>query len=202
MLRILSLMTMMALLCKINCQLSDRIFADEKSNQKKVEETSKNDNPDVKLTAGTWQDVEAAVAKNTGKIVVVDIWSTSCLPCMQEFPNLVEIHKNHGEKVVCISFNVDYVGIKSKPATTYEKKVQEFLQKHNATCMNFLCTSPSDEIFQTLELPSIPAVYVYGVDGKLRKRFDDSLFEDGKDEAFNYKDDVNPFVAELLKDAK
>lgn len=68
--------------------------------------------------------------------------------------------------------------------------------------MNFLCTSPSDEIFQTLELPSIPAVYVYGVDGKLLKRFDDSLFEDGKDEAFNYKDDVNPFIAELLKDVK
>ena len=201
MLRILSLTMLVTLLC-INSQHTARIFADEKSDQKKVEETSRVDNPDVKLKAGKWKDVEAIVAKSTGKIVVVDIWSTSCLPCMQEFPHLLEIQKKYGDKVVCISFNVDYVGIKSKPAQTYEKNVQKFLQKHNATCMNFLCTSPSDEIFQTLELPSIPAVYVYGVDGKLLKRFDDTLFVDGKYEAFNYKDDVNPFVEGLLKDVK
>lgn len=109
--RILSLTTLVTLLC-VNCQLTACSFADEKSDQKKVEETSKVDNPDVKLTAGTWKDVEAIVAKSAGKIVVVDIWSTSCLPCMQEFPHLVEIHKRHSDKVVCISFNVDYVGIK------------------------------------------------------------------------------------------
>ena len=179
-------------------ELSASPFADEKP----VVETSKVDDPEVRLTAGTWKDVEVLVAKHAGRIVVVDVWSTSCLPCMTEFPHLVAMHRKHGEKVVCISFNVDYVGIKSKPAATYAKKVEHFLQKHKATCTNILSTMPSDEIFQSLELPSIPAAYVYGTDGKLLKRFDDSLLVDGKEEAFTYRDDINPFVEKLLADVK
>ena len=174
------------------------IMADEKP----VVETAKVDDPNVTLMAGTWKDVEALVAKNAGRIVVIDIWSTSCLPCMTEFPHLVEMHRKHGSKVVCISFNVDYVGIKSRPAATYEKKVAEFLQKHKATCTNILSSTPSDEVFQSLELSSIPAACVYGTDGKLLKRFDDSLLADGKEEAFTYKDDINPFVEKLLPDVK
>lgn len=174
------------------------VAADENA----VVETSKVDDPKVKLTAGTWQDVEALVAKNAGRIVVVDIWSTSCLPCMTEFPHLVELQRKHGEKVVCISFNVDYVGIKSRPATMYEKKVNDFLQKHNAVCTNILSTMPSDDVFQSLELSSIPAAYIYGTDGNLLKRFDDSLLVDGKEEAFTYKEDIIPFVEGLLQAGK
>ena len=192
MLRFLSLMTVSTMLVA-GSPPSTNVRADDKP----VVETSKVDDPNVKLTAGTWKDVEALVAKSAGKIVVVDVWSTSCLPCMTEFPHLVEMHQKHGEKVICISFNVDYVGIKSKPVATYEKKVAEFLQKHKATCTNILSNMPSDEIFQSLELSSIPAAYVYGTDGKLLKRFDDSLLVDGKEEAFTYQDDINPFVEKL-----
>ena len=178
---------------------SDSVQADDKST---VVETSKVDDPEVKLTTGTWKDVEALVEKSKGKIVIVDVWSTSCLPCMTEFPHLIELHQKYGEKIVCVSFNVDYVGIKTKPVTTYERKVSEFLQKHKATCTNFLSSMPSDKVFESLELSSIPAAYVYSTDGKLLKRFDDSLLVDGKEEAFTYKDDINPYVEELLKDVK
>ena len=197
MLRFISLMTVSTMLVAGDLP-SGNVRADDKP----VVETSKVDDPNVKLTAGTWKDVEALVAKSAGKIVVVDVWSTSCLPCMTEFPHLVEMHQKHGEKVICISFNVDYVGIKSKPVATYEKKVAEFLQKHKATCTNILSNMPSDEIFQSLELSSIPAAYVYGTDGKLLKRFDDSLLVDGKEEAFTYQDDINPFVKKLLENVK
>ncbi len=197
MLRFTSLVLVFSLLLA-----AGRLLAGVSADEKPVVETSKVDDPSVKLTAGTWKDVEALVAKNAGKIVVIDIWSTSCLPCMTEFPHLVEMHQKHGAKVVCISFNVDYVGIKSRPAATYAKKVEEFLQKHKATCTNILSTMPSDEVFQSLELSSIPAAYVYGSDGKLLKRFDDSLLVDGKEEAFTYKDDINPLVEKLLPDVK
>lgn len=197
MLRFTSLSLMISSLLAVGQSLAVA-FAEEKA----VVETSKVDDPNVRLTTGTWKDVEALVATNAGKIVVIDIWSTSCLPCMTEFPHLVEMHEKHGEKVVCISFNVDYVGIKSKPAATYVKKVEVFLQKHKATCTNILSTLPSDEVFQELELSSIPAAYVYGTDGKLIKRFDDSLLVDGKEEAFTYRDDINPLVDKLLQDVK
>jgi thiol-disulfide isomerase/thioredoxin len=152
----------------------------------------------VELKAGVWKDVEAIVQANKGKIVVVDVWSTSCEPCMREFPHLVTLHRKHKEDVVCVSFNVDYVGIKSKPADFYRPRVETFLTKEKAVCTNLLCTEASDKLFQQLELSSIPAVFVYGRDGKLAKRFDDSLLEDDEEDAFTYEKDVNPYLNELL----
>lgn len=182
-----------------------RVSADEK--QPVVEASKGPEGPqvvdrEVKLTVGTWKDVEAVVSQSKGKVVIVDVWSTSCLPCMTEFPHLVELHNRYGDKVVCVSFSVDYVGIKSRPVSAYEKKVMAFLQKQNATCRNFLSSTPSDEVFETLDLASIPAAYIYGKDGKLLKRFDDSLLVDGKEEAFTYKDDIKPYVEKLLQNGQ
>ncbi len=33
-------------------------------------------------------DVKQIITMNPGKIVIVDVWSTSCLPCKTEFPAL------------------------------------------------------------------------------------------------------------------
>lgn len=169
------------------------------ADEKTVVETPKVEAPEVTLTDGTWKDVEALVGKHMGKVIIVDIWSTSCLPCMTEFPHLVELQKAHGEKLVCVGFNVDYVGIKSKPATYYRERVEKFLTKQKAGFTNILSNTEADKVFQTLELSSIPAVYVFGTDGKLAKRFDDSLLSDGEEEAFTYKEDINPFVEDLVK---
>lgn len=161
-------------------------------------ESPKGESSEVTLKGGTWEDVAALVKQHKGKIVVVDIWSTSCLPCMTEFPHLVEMHEAHNEKIVCVSFNVDYVGIKKKPVDFYRPRVEEFLKKQKAVFANYLCTTESDKVFQALELSSIPAVYVFDKEGKLAKRFDDSLLEDGEEEAFTYEKDINPFVKAML----
>lgn len=152
----------------------------------------------VELQPGTWKDVTGLIAKHKGKIVVVDVWSTSCAPCMQEFPGLVKLQQDHPEQVVCISFNVDYVGIKNKPADSYRPKVEAFLKKQQAQFVNILCTDESDKFFAEQELSSIPAVYVFGADGKLAKRFDESLLQEGRDEAFTYEADIVPFVKQLM----
>lgn len=154
----------------------------------------------VELTAGTWKDVETLVAKHRGRIVVVDVWSTSCAPCMEEFPGLVKLHEEHGRDVICISFNVDYVGIPNKPAEFYRPRVETFLKKQKATFANLLSTQDSDAFFAARELSSIPAVYVYGRDGQLAKRFDESLLQEGKEEAFTYAADITPFVKKLLQE--
>ena len=154
----------------------------------------------IDLKEGSWKDVEKYVAENPGRVVVVDIWSTSCLPCVQEFPNLVKLQRTHGKQIACVSFNIDYVGIKSKPVSYYRPRVEKFLTEQKAGIRNYLCSVESDVIFDELKLNSIPAAYVFGKDGKLAKRFDDSSREPDseREEAFTYKDDVNPFVEGLL----
>lgn len=152
--------------------------------------------PAVALDIKNWDETLALVAKHKGKVVVLDLWSTSCEPCMVEFPHLVELHKQHGDKLVCMSASCDYAGIKSKPPETYHARVLEFLTKQEATFANVLLNVESDVLFEKIELASIPAVYVFGTDGKVAKRFDNDNAKPGED--FTYVKDIVPFVDGLL----
>lgn len=156
---------------------------------------------EVKLDEGSLDDLKKFIAKQKGKVVVVDLWSTSCIPCMKEFPHLVELSKKYPKRVVCVSFSCDYYGVKSKPPSYYRKNVEKFLKKKKATFKNFLSTTASDDLFDKIKLASIPAVMVFGPDGKLAKRFDnDDLADDA--EPFTYKKAVNPLVEKLAKTVK
>ena len=151
----------------------------------------------VTLDIKNWDETLTLVAKHKGKIVVLDVWSTSCEPCMVEFPHLVELHKQHGsDKLVCMSASCDYAGIKSKPPESYRDRVLKFLTKQNATFQNVLLNVESDTLFEKMELASIPAVYVFGPDGKVAKRFDNDNAKPGED--FTYTKDILPFVEKLL----
>lgn len=156
--------------------------------------------PSVTLDIKNWDETLALVAEHKGKVVVLDLWSTSCDPCMVEFPHLVELHKRHSDKLVCMSASCDYAGIKSKPPETYREPVLEFLTKKDATFQNVLLNVESDVLFEKIELASIPAVYVFGVDGKVAKRFDNDNAKPGGD--FTYTKDIVPFVEKLLEETK
>lgn len=151
----------------------------------------------VQLELLDWKQTQNLVASHKGKIVVLDAWSLSCDPCVREFPNLVKLHKQYGAKdVVCISMSCDYVGIKKMPPESYRERVLKFLTKHGATFQNVLSNVEADELFKQMDLSSIPAVYVYGRDGKLAKRFDNESIKTDADE-FTYKD-VTKLVEDLL----
>ena len=152
----------------------------------------------VKLDLGSWKDLEAYVASQKGKVVVVDLWSTSCIPCRKEFPHLVKLAETHKDKVVCVSFCCDYVGISSKPPEYYRERAAKFLNSSKASFKNFLSTTSSDELFDSIELVSIPAVCVYGPDGKLAKRFDNDDVEDEED-CFTYAEHIIPMVEKVLR---
>ena len=152
---------------------------------------------EIALTKGTWKDVQKIVEKNPGKVVVVDAWSTSCIPCMKEFPNLVKLHANLPDDVVCVSFSCDYQGIKSKPPEFYEERVLKFLTKQKAAFTNILSTTEADTVYEEMGINSIPAVFVYSPDGKLAKKFDSESGEGGEEEPFTYKD-VTALVEKLI----
>ncbi len=150
---------------------------------------------DVSLSIRSWDEAQQLVASKAGKVVVLDLWSTSCVPCRREFPHLVQLHREHGDEVACISFSMDYAGRASKPPETYREKVTEFLQSQGATFDNILGNDDPDALYEQLDLAAIPAVYVYDREGMLLKRFDN---EDPEAEEFTYEQDILPFVNELL----
>ena len=150
-----------------------------------------------------WKQTLAFVTEHKGKVVVVDVWSTSCEPCLKEFPHLVTLQKQHGNDVVCVSFDCDYIGAKNKPVDYYRKRVLKALTDMQAqTIVNLMSIVAADELFVEMDLDSIPAVYVFDREGKLSKRFDNRTPAGGGAEGISYETQINPLVAELVKAIK
>jgi thiol-disulfide isomerase/thioredoxin len=123
---------------------------------------------EVKLDLKSSEDLQKLVASKKGKVVVVDAWSTYCDPCMKEFPGLVDLHKKYGpEKIACISFCMNYVGLGNVEDEI--EPVIEFLRKQNATFDNILSTDEDTVVNKKLGIQSVPAIFIYDRDGKLVK---------------------------------
>jgi thiol-disulfide isomerase/thioredoxin len=160
-------------------------------------DSPKSNATDVVLVDATWPELLALIEQHPGKIIVVDIWSTACEPCMKEFPSLIELQQRFPDDVVGISFDVDYAGMKNKPPAYYRERVLAFLasQQENQV-LHRMCTEPAEEFFNSIQLDSIPAVFVYGRDGKLLKRFEGSS---GESAGVSYEKQVIPFVGDQVK---
>ncbi|MBX3438485.1 MAG: redoxin domain-containing protein [Planctomycetaceae bacterium] len=156
---------------------------------------SQQDRQDVSLKLTTWDEAEQLVASKTGRVVVLDFWSTSCVPCRREFPHFVGLHRDLSDQVACISYSVDYSGRASRPPESYREQVLEFLMEQGATFDNVLGTDDPDWLQERLDLIDYPTVYVYDRNGNLRKRFDNNERTNGE---FTYEADVIPFVKSLL----
>lgn len=155
------------------------------------------------LTEATWEDLRAFVAQQTGKIVVLDIWSTSCEPCLAEFPFLVALQAKNTEGITCVSFNCDYIGVKNKPVEYYRPQVMKSLEDLKASSIiNFISTVPSDDLFQQMDLDTVPAVFVFNRSGRLVKRFDNRTPVGDGSEGISYERQVIPLVEQLLKDSE
>ena len=122
----------------------------------------------VKLDLKSVDQLKELIASKKGKVVVVDAWSTYCDPCMKEFPGLVGLHKKYGpEKIACISFCMNYVGL-GKVEDEIEPVI-EFLRKQGATFDNILSTDEDSVVNKKLDIKSVPAIFIYDRDGKLVK---------------------------------
>lgn len=162
-----------------------------------LQETADAKSAGVTLKASAWSEIAKAVSK-TGKVTVVDLWSLACEPCLKEFPGLVKLHRELGDKVACASVNLDFDGRKTKPAESYRPRAEAFLASVKATFPNYLSTTASDEVFGEVGIDSIPAVMVFDANGKLIRTFSDV----GDDAGFTYDKNVIPFVQGAVAKAK
>jgi thiol-disulfide isomerase/thioredoxin len=145
----------------------------------------------------SWEQLQKRREEFRGKIVVLDVWSTYCDPCVREFPNLVALQKRFGDKVRCISFDTDYSGAVREPPEAFRKLVLDFLTKQKASgLLNVISSDPSEDFYDKIHLGGPPAVFVYDQTGKLVKRFDNSQVP--KTPELTYRHDIVPLVEKLL----
>lgn len=148
---------------------------------------------------GAWPDaVDQRVESDTADYTVVDYWSLSCSPCLKELPELAKLSREQlalGEdaKIQTIGVSLDFDGRKSKPPEHYEPKIRELLNRIDARFENVICQTASDDVFSGLDIPSIPAVFIYDRQGELIRRFVDA----GDTAGFTYEEDILPFLDSL-----
>lgn len=140
----------------------------------------------VRLTLKNYDETMKRVAAQRGKVVVIDVWSTFCDPCMREFPGLVALHKKYGpEKIACMSLCVNFSGL-GKPEDEIEEPLK-FLQAQGAVFENILSSEADETVYKKLGIASIPAILVFGPDGQRLKTFSEAKYAE-----------VEAFVAPLL----
>ena len=155
----------------------------------------------IRLDIRSWQETQQWVAAQRGKVVVLDIWSSWCVPCQREFPHLVELHREYPGRVACVSVNIDYTGSKDQPPASFRDKVHAFLSKQGATFQNVICSDPDLDVLAQLKLGAIPAVLVYDRAGQLQKRFDNDDQQYGE-HGVSYREHVVPLVEKLLAEGQ
>ncbi len=129
---------------------------------------------EVQLAIKNYDQLMALIATKRGKIVVVDVWSTFCDPCVKEFPGLVRLHKMYApEKIACLSLCVNFNGL-GKPEDEIEEPLK-FLQAQGAVFDNVLSSEPDEALYKKLKIASVPTILVFGPDGKLLKVFENEV---------------------------
>ncbi len=144
----------------------------------------------VKLERLNWKQFQERLAANKDiKYTLVDAWSTTCGPCKENFPHLVEMHRKFaGKGLAVISLSLDDPTDKAAVA-----EAEKFLKEKNAEFTNVLLDENFGDGFEKLNINAIPAVFVYGPDGKEVKRFT----MDDPNNQFTY-DEVEKAIASLL----
>ncbi len=147
---------------------------------------------EVKLERLTWNQLQKRLANPEVKYTIVDAWSTTCGPCKENFPHVVAMHKKFAPKgLAVISLSLDDPTDKAAVA-----EAEKFLKEKKAVFTNVLLDENEGAGFDKLNINTIPAVFLFGPDGKEVKRFT----MDDPNNQFTY-DEVEKAVAHLL-DAK
>jgi thiol-disulfide isomerase/thioredoxin len=138
-----------------------------------------------------FDEFRSKVATNPkAKYTLVDVWDTTCGPCKKNFPHLVDMHRRFAaEGLAVVSLSLD------DPTNAKQvKDAEQFLKEQKAYFTNVLLDEEHGVGYERLDINTIPAVFLFGPDGKEVKRFT----MDDPDNQFTY-DEVEKTVATLLK---
>ena len=145
----------------------------------------------------SWDQTQKRREQLHGKVVVLDVWSTYCDPCIREFPNLVKLQARFGDKSPASRSTPTMPAPRTNRRSRFAERVQDFLDVSEGPPVERPVERSERRVLHKIRLGGPPAVFVYDREGKLVKRFDNSQVP--KTPEFNYKNDVVPLVERLCR---
>lgn len=108
------------------------------------------------------QKLDSLIANRNGKILLLNIWATWCVPCREEFPDIIQLSKNFRD--------IEVVAISADFPDEVETHIIPFLQKMNVPFRVFVADfANQDEFFSVFDKRwggEIPATFIYDTTGK------------------------------------
>jgi DsbE subfamily thiol:disulfide oxidoreductase len=106
-------------------------------------------------------DTPTSLAALRGKVVVLNVWATWCLPCREELPQLVALHKAFAPQ------GVELVGV-SVDAAGMGLDVRDFMKEHDMTYAVWL--DPEHQFALQFLTVGVPETFVVDRAGIIRYR--------------------------------
>lgn len=123
--------------------------------------------PAQNVTAADSTAIRRLIGERNGRLLVLNVWATWCLPCREEFPALNRLHRygrTNGVDVVALS--VDY-------PDEVRTKIMPFLKSVRAEMPVMVAdVEPQDRLFAMFDPAwsgAIPMTFVYDTAGTLRR---------------------------------
>ena len=119
----------------------------------------------------TIDELNDIIKNREGRVLLINIWATWCVPCKEEFPDLIKISDKYAKQIELIGISIDY-------PDEVESKIIPFLNKLKPNFINYVNVENDIERFiNNLNRDwsgAIPATFFYDSDGK------QFLFYEGK----------------------
>lgn len=121
----------------------------------------------VTLTPISYDELRNRIAQDPARLVLVDVWSTTCGPCKENFPHVVEMHRKYADQgLKVISLSLDDPQEPEKVA-----EARQFLQDQKAETTNYLLDEELGVGNEKLDFNTLPAVFLFGPEGQEVQRF-------------------------------
>jgi thiol-disulfide isomerase/thioredoxin len=104
------------------------------------------------------------IASRKGRALFISVWATWCVPCVEEFPDIVQLSKEMKLR------KIDFVGVSGDDFDDESGKVIPFIEKHNAGFKFYMAKLEGEDrfidAFDATWGGGIPATFVYSANGK------------------------------------
>jgi thiol-disulfide isomerase/thioredoxin len=132
----------------------------------KVDEAVSGKRPDFAWTEG--KTIVKLSDASKGKPVFLNFWGTWCPPCRRELPDIVQLHKEYGDKVVFIGIAMENEEKASKALPI----VSTFAQKNNLNYINLVGDDKFIGQISTVygDIQAVPTTFIIDKNGVIAEK--------------------------------
>lgn len=147
-----------------------------------------NLNAQIKVESMDKSRLEKIVKERNGKVLLLNIWATWCVPCREEFPDLVKVASEFEKD------KVEVIGISTDFPEDKKSKIIPFLKKQKVNFANYISAFKNDEelinFINTDWNGALPATVIFDQTGKK------VAFLEGKRNYADFTEQLNRLISE------